>query len=43
MTDLPLRVGIGFDAHAFAVIYNLYTNPIGATAEELVIWPATVR
>jgi hypothetical protein len=28
------------DAHAFAVIHNLYANPIGATAAELVIWPA---
>ena len=31
------------DAHGFSVIYNLYANPVGATAGELVIWPATVR
>ena len=27
------------DAHAFAVLYNLYANPVGASAQELVIWP----
>jgi hypothetical protein len=31
------------DAHAFAVIYNLYANPIDATGGELVIWPAIAR
>ena len=31
------------DAHAFAVIFNLYANPIGASANDLVIWPATTR
>jgi hypothetical protein len=27
------------DAHAFAVLVNLYANPIGATAGELQTWP----
>ncbi len=31
------------DAHAFSVIYNLYANPIGATAQQIVIWPANPR
>jgi hypothetical protein len=31
------------DAHAFAVVYNLYANAIGATPQDLVIWPAVVR
>lgn len=31
------------DTHAFAVLYNLYANPIGATAQDLVIWPAAPR
>ena len=31
------------DAHAFAVVYNLYANAIGAGAQDLVIWPAVVR
>lgn len=31
------------DAHAFAVVYNLYANAVGATPTDLVIWPATVR
>jgi hypothetical protein len=31
------------DAHAFAVVYNLYANPIGATAQDLVIWPGVPR
>jgi hypothetical protein len=31
------------DAHGFAVLLNLYANPIGATAQDLVIWPGTVR
>jgi hypothetical protein len=31
------------DAHAFAVVYNLYANPVGAAAQDLVIWPATPR
>jgi hypothetical protein len=26
------------DAHAFAVLLNLYANPIGATSQELQIW-----
>ena len=31
------------DAHAFAVVYNLYANPIGATVTDLVIWPGVVQ
>ena len=31
------------DAHGFAVLYNLYANPVGTTSQNLVIWPATVR
>jgi hypothetical protein len=31
------------DAHAFAVVYNLYANGIGAGPQELVIWPASPR
>lgn len=27
------------DAHAFAVLVNLYANPVGATAQELQAWP----
>ena len=29
------------DAHAFAVVYNLYANPVGIAAGDLVIWPGT--
>ena len=31
------------DAHAFAVVFNLYANPVGASPTDLVIWPATIR
>jgi hypothetical protein len=31
------------DAHAFAVVYNLYANPVGATAQELAIFPLVPR
>jgi hypothetical protein len=31
------------DAHAFAVVYNLYANPVGVTAGDLVIWPGAAR
>lgn len=31
------------DTHALAVLINLYANPIGATAQELVIWPGVAR
>ena len=30
-------------SHAFAVVYNLYANAVGATAQDLVIWPAAPR
>jgi hypothetical protein len=30
------------DAHALGVLYNLYANPVGATSQSLVIWPARV-
>jgi len=30
------------DAHGFAVLYNLYANPVNATAADLVIWPGVV-
>jgi hypothetical protein len=30
------------DAHALAVLYNLYANPVDTTSQNLVIWPATV-
>lgn len=29
------------DAHAFAVLLNLYANPVGATADQLVMWPGS--
>lgn len=31
------------DAHAFAVLYNLYANPVGAAAQDLVVWPGAPR
>ncbi len=31
------------DAHAFAVVYNLYANAVGAAAGDLVIWPGAPR
>ena len=31
------------DAHAFAVVYNLYANPVGASAQDLVVWPGVPR
>jgi len=31
------------DAHALSVLYNLYANPVGATPQNLVIWPASVQ
>lgn len=31
------------DAHAFAVLYNLYANPIGAAPQDLRMWPPAPR
>jgi hypothetical protein len=31
------------DVHAFSVLYNLYANAVGTTAQDLVIWPTTLR
>ena len=30
------------DTHAFTVVFNLYANPVGASATDLVVWPAVV-